>query len=223
MNVVPGCLPSTRSRPSISASKAGKPPGSPVLPGRQKCQSGWPCNSSQRSLVASSGSKNATGSAMWMRTGIPSSVVADQIGSSRSSSGMTRRPCGSRAPRPTVFQTLRPRAPRATESRSLAASVSPKCSSPTQASGSSPAKTTNRSGCGTCQRAMEALSASPEPPSRSTIASTPAASIVSSRSATGRELQSPPNTGPRWLCASMTGNRGSSTVCSGRRSAWRGR
>ena len=42
----------------------------------QKCQSGLSCSSSQRSLVGSSGSKNATGSAMWMRTGTPRSAAA---------------------------------------------------------------------------------------------------------------------------------------------------
>ena len=55
-------------------------------------------------------------------------------GSSRGSSTATSRPSGSRARRPSVFQTLSPRAPRATESRSRAASVSPNDGSVAQAS-----------------------------------------------------------------------------------------
>ena len=52
-----------------------------------------------------------------------------QSGSSRGSSTATSRPPGSRARSPSSFQTLRPRAPRAAESRSRAASVSPNAGS----------------------------------------------------------------------------------------------
>ena len=120
MNVVRGWRTTTASRPSISSSNGGKPSRSGRPGGRvgQKCQSGWACSSSQRSLRASSGSKKATGSATWIVTGTPSSPAAAHSGSRRGSSTGTRRPDVSRARSPSSFQTLRPLAPAATPSRS---------------------------------------------------------------------------------------------------------
>ena len=135
------------------------------------------CSSSQRSFVASSGSKNAIGSAMWMTTGRPSSAAVAQSGSSRSSSTATSRPAGSRARSPSSFQTLSPRAPRATESRSRARLglaerrvARPACvvepgehDEPVRVPRPASAR-------------PRATAPSPDPPSRSTSVSTPASS-----------------------------------------------
>ena len=53
---------------------------------------GLSISSSRRSLAPSTGSKNATGSAVWMSTGRPSSPAAANTGARRSSSGSTMRP-----------------------------------------------------------------------------------------------------------------------------------
>ena len=130
-NVVAGWRATSRPNAASSSSNGGNPGASGSSAGRvgQKCQSGLAWSSSQRSFVASSGSKNAIGSAMWMTTGRSSSAAVAQSGSSRGSSTATRRPSGSRARSPSSFQTLSPRAPRAAESRSRLASVSPNAGS----------------------------------------------------------------------------------------------
>ena len=74
--------------------------------------------------VPSTGSKNATGSAVWISTGSPSSPAAANTGASRSSSGSTSAPLASRIPSPRSFQILRPRAPASRERRRLSASAS---------------------------------------------------------------------------------------------------
>ena len=152
---------------------------------------------------------------MWIVTGIRSSAAVAHSGSRRGSSTATSRPSASRARSPSVFQTLRPRAPAATPSRSRPASASPKSASPGQRSYERPAKTATRPARGTCQRSISRRRSSPAPPSRSTSASTPAASRIAASSALDRVGQSAPKGAPRWLCPSMTGNRGRATSCSG--------
>ncbi|WP_241684524.1 hypothetical protein [Actinomadura sp. J1-007] len=87
MNVVPGWAATSPSSASMRRSNVGSP-------GRPKCQSGWDSSSSSRSLCRSSGAKNATGSAVWISTGRPSSPAAAKTGPRRGSSGRTSRPSG---------------------------------------------------------------------------------------------------------------------------------
>ena len=142
----------------MSSSNGGKP--GRVRVGRRAASArsaspGWSWSSSQRSLVASSGSKNAIGSATWIVTGTPSSPAAAHSGSSRGSSTATSRPSGSRARRPERFQTLRPRAPAATPSRSRAASVSPNAGSSGPARRSRGRRTPRRGpAAAACQRSI---------------------------------------------------------------------
>ena len=111
--VVAGCRPTSRSNAARSSSNGGKPASSGRPAGRvgQKCQSGCSRSSSQRSFAASSGSKNAIGSAMWMTTGRSSAAAVAHSGSSRSSSTATSRPCGSRARSPSDLPDLEPARP----------------------------------------------------------------------------------------------------------------
>ena len=195
MNAVDGWRTTTASSPSISSSNGGKPGRSGRPAGRvgQKCQSGCSWSSSQRSLAASSGSKNAIGSATWIVTGTPSSPAAAHSGSSRGSSTATSRPPGSRARRPSGFQTLRPRAPAATR---------PAGARPRLAEGGvvRPAVVVEarEHGDAARQRACQRSISLPQPrrPSRRRgprSRSTPAASSTAASSAAVRPLHSPPN------------------------------
>ena len=65
----------------------------------------------QALVVASSGSKNATGSAVWISTGSPSSPAAPTAAPAAASSGRTSAPAASRTASPRSFHTFNPRAP----------------------------------------------------------------------------------------------------------------
>ena len=131
MNVVRGWRTTIASRPSISSSNGGNPSRSGRPGGRvgQKCQSGWACSSSQRSLRASSGSKNATGSATWIVTGTPSSPAAAHSGSRRASSTATSRPRGVARPEAEQLPDLEAASAGSDALAQAAASVSPKSGS----------------------------------------------------------------------------------------------
>ena len=172
--------------------------------------------------VASSGSKNAIGSAMWMTTGSSRSAAVVQSGSSRGSSTATRRPAGSRARSPSSFQTLSPRAPRAAESRSRPPrsrrtpdrrpGVVVEPGEHRDAIGNGVLPSLDLGGQGVALAAVE-------------VDDHLDAGRVEGRDQLGRRAvaHSPPNGDPRWLWASTTGNRGRRTSWAGTRRDERGR
>ena len=224
-NVVAGWRATRRPKAASSSSNGGKPGASGSSAGRvgQKCQSGCSRSSSQRSFVASSGSKNATGSAMWMTTGRPSSAAVAHSGSSRGSSTGTSRPPGRS---PAGRAASRPSG-RGRPARRRRAAVE------TRSHRTPDRRPTSRSrGRRTRRRAPARASASGRSRARGRRPGrrrgprsprSPASSRTASSSAGDRSGQSPANGEPRWLWASMTGNRGRPTGCAGTRSIDRGR
>ena len=105
MNRVPGHASTSAACASSSRSNVGCTARSP------NHQSGCCSSSSRRSLRASSGSKNAIGSAVWISTGSPSSPAWRSTSITRGSSGSTSSPEASRTVRPRFFHTFTPRAP----------------------------------------------------------------------------------------------------------------
>ena len=202
-----GRVPATIAlRPSISPSKGGNPRLESRAVGRRSANRGVP-SSSQRSLVSSSGSKNAIGSATWIITGTSSSPAASQSGIE--ARVIDRRPApvaGRGHAGPSLFQIFSPGAPRPPGPAACPPPISPnRYPFVAQCAQSNPRRPRRVPAALACQRRD----------ARQDVLA-PAAVEVHDRGHAGRvqgalslppsgPAHSPPKGTPRWLWASMTG------------------
>ena len=176
-------------------------------------------------MCSSSGSKNATGSAVWMSTGNPSSPAVRRAVTTRRSFGRTSAPVASRRVSPRSFHTFTPRAPRRAESAISAASASwhsGESSSPASSRSQSLWQNVRtRPGSAASKCARLASSSSPHSPSRLTTASRWSRSSVASSSSASppRKVPSADSQRPRWLWTSIPRQTGASTCVTGRTTA----
>ena len=179
MNVVAGCAATTASSASINRSNRGNR-------GSANDHSGWASSSSSRSLRASTGSKNATGSAMWITIGSPSPPAVSHTSASRSSSGSSRSPCSSWMREAEVLPDLD--AARARVCRRVELIHEPARPPRLGSTRRSRDDRTSRTGPGAHGRSDRGSprSSSPHRPSRFTIASTLAESMSASNAPTSR-------------------------------------